>query len=134
MSNLDFGINFPIGISSVARLTRSLPDFSLRLGVDSENEVSVDVWLHGGRDNHVLSRLQTVMLDQIPLGGVSLRLLQGPVSPEEAVAQASLWCLERIIQVRKFLSGHQIALFRVICAQVESDRCSYPWRNLLAVK
>lgn len=80
----------------MAHLTRSLPDFSLRLGVDSENKVSVDVWLHGGRDDHVLSWLQTVKLDEIPLGGVSLRLLQGPVSPEEAVAQASLWCLERI--------------------------------------
>ena len=107
-------MDFPISISSVAHLTRSLPDFGLRLGVDSENEVSVDVWLHGGRDDHVLSRLQTVMLDQIPLGGVSLRLLQGPVSPEEAVAQASLWCLERIFRVRKFLSGHHVAFFRVI--------------------
>lgn len=73
----------------------SLRDLSLSLGVDSQHEVGAHVGLHGGRNDHVLSRLQTVVLDQIPLIAVILVALHRPVPPEEHRLQTSLRRLGR---------------------------------------
>lgn len=72
-----------------------LPDLSLGLGVDSEDEVSAHVGVHGGWDYHILSRLQAMILSQIPGIGISLICLHRHVSPEEHILQATRWCLQR---------------------------------------
>lgn len=73
-----------------------LRDLSLGLGVDSEDEVSAHVGVHGGWDNHILSRLQAMILSHIPRIGISLICLHRHVSPEEHIRQATRWCLQRI--------------------------------------
>lgn len=61
----------------------SSPGFSVRFGVDGENEVCVHVSPHGGGDHHVLSRLQVVKLSHLPLIIVFLTVLDSAVVFEE---------------------------------------------------
>lgn len=89
---------FPFGLTvySMSNISESLPDLSLGLGVDCEDELCTHVGFHGGRDDHILSRLQTVILNQIPCIGVILIRLRRPVFLKEERLQASFWCLKRI--------------------------------------
>lgn len=68
----------------------SLPDLRLGLGVDGENEVRRHVGFLGGGDDRVLSRLQAVLLDQLPVGAVQLFFLHREVCAKEGRFQASL--------------------------------------------
>lgn len=61
----------------------SSPGFSVKFGVDGENEVCVHVSPHGGGDHHVLSRLQVVKLSHLPLIIVFLTVLDSAVVFEE---------------------------------------------------
>lgn len=80
---------------AMSNISESLPDLSLVLGVDGENEVCVHVWFQGGRDDHILSRLQAVVLNQVPLIAVILVGLHRLVPPEEQRTQAAYWRLVR---------------------------------------
>lgn len=79
----------------MSNINESLPDLSLVLGVDGENEVCVHVGFQGGRDDHILSRLQAVVLNQVPLIAVILVGLHRLVPPEEQRTQAAYWRLVR---------------------------------------
>lgn len=61
----------------------SSPGFSVKFGVDGENEVCAHVSPQGGGDHHVLPRLQVVKLSQLPLIIVFLTVLHSPVFFEE---------------------------------------------------
>lgn len=61
----------------------SSPGFSVKFGVDRENEVCVHVSPHGGGDHHVFSRLQVVKLSHLPLKIVFLTVLDSAVVFEE---------------------------------------------------
>lgn len=75
------------------KMKQSLHDLSLSLGVDSEHKVGAHVGFHGGWNDHILSWLQAVVLNQVPLIAVVLVALHRPVPPEERRRQASLRCL-----------------------------------------
>lgn len=78
-----------------SKMSGSLRDLGISLGVDSEHEFGTYVGLHGGWDDHILSRLQTVELNQVPLITVILVAFHRPVPPEELRLQASFRCLVR---------------------------------------
>lgn len=126
----------------MSNISESLPDLSLGLGVDSEDELCAHVGFHGGRDDHILSRLQTVILNQIPCIGVILICFHRPVFLKEERLQASFWCLKRIwtlFNVTTLLPEHQNALFTekwtLLCMHSSSVIfLSYPWWKLLDVK
>lgn len=78
----------------VKNQSKSLPDLSVGLGVDAEDKLCTCVGLHGRGDDHILSRLQTVLLNQIPGIVVHLSLLHRLASPKEVRSQTSGWRLE----------------------------------------